>query len=205
MNHRSRHAVPLPNLPVDASPATRARHVDRGRARPLGPRFPKPADTPLRLSLRAASALVFFVLGYLKFFEAMPLGTDAVTVPVGVEGFGMYLAAIGVPFPLLNAYLVCLVEMLCGAGLLLSAFLPAPARLTRLNALPLFIDMTVAFITVGLANALGDPVTMNGIAVTEQAWRLPTEVALWLVTLLLLWKPIPRSTVSPALVPARSS
>ncbi|MCP3138020.1 DoxX family protein [Pyxidicoccus xibeiensis] len=205
MNYRSRHSVPLPALPRDASSATRTRPSHRVRARTPGPRLLTPADTPLRLALRATAALIFFVLGYLKFFEAMPLGTDAVSLPVGVEGFGMYLAAIGVPFPLFNAYLVCLVEMICGTGLLLSAFLPAPALLTRLNALPLFVAMTVAIVTVGLGNALGDPVTMNGIAVTEQAWRLPVEVVQWLITLLLLWRPVPLDVLSAVPVPERSS
>ncbi len=124
------------------------------------------------------ACLVFFTLGYIKIFNGMPLGTDAVLLPPGVDGFGVYLAAIGVPFPLFNAYLVCLVEMTCGVGLLLSAFLPAPAVLTRLTALLLFIAMTVALITVGLANAFGAPVTVNGNVVTQQAWRFPVEVSL---------------------------
>lgn len=182
----------------------RTRHLRRTEARAPGPRFPKSADTPLRLSLRAMACLVFFALGYIKFFNGMPLGTDAVLLPPGVDGFGVYLAAIGVPFPRFNAYLVCLVEMTCGVGLLLSAFLPAPAVLTRLTALPLFIAMTVALITVGLANAFGAPVTVNGIAVTQQAWRFPVEVGLWLIALLLLWRPLPRSTAAPARVAWRS-
>ena len=196
MNYRSRRSLPLPPQPLDLS-GVRTRHARRAGAPARGPRFLKSADTSLRLSLRVMASLVFFTLGYIKFFNGMPLGTDAVSLPPGVDGFGVYLAAVGVPFPLFNAYLVCLVEMACGMGLVLSAFLPGPALLTRLTALPLCIAMTVALITVGLANALGTPVTVNGIAVTQQAWRFPVEVGLWLITLLLLWRPLPRARLLP--------
>ncbi len=203
MNHRSRRPLPLPVFPMESSGAPRTRHLRRERARTAGLLLPKSADTPVRLSLRAMACVVFFALGYIKFFHGMPLGTAAISLPPGVDGFGVYLAAIGVPFPLFNAYLVCLVEMTCGVGLLLSAFLPAPALLTRLTALPLFIAMTVAILTVGLANALGAPVTVKGIAVTQQSWRFPVEVGLWLIALLLLWRPVPRSQAASAWVAER--
>ena len=144
----------------------------------------------MRLGLRLAAALVFFTLGYIKFFHSIHLGTDAVALPDGPEGFAQYLAAIGVPFPLLNAYMVCWVEMICGVGLVLSVFLPAPALLTRLAALPLVADMTVALATVGVPNLLGHPVRLQGAAVTTQPWRLPLEFAVFLIALLFLWRPL---------------
>lgn len=146
----------------------------------------------MRFVLRFAAAFVFFTLGYIKFFHSIQLGTEAVSLPDGPEGFAQYLAAIGVPFPLFNAYLVCWVEMICGAGLVLSAFLPTPEILTRLAALPLMADMTVALLTVGIPNMLGHPVRLQEIAVTTQAWRLPLELAVFLIALMLLWRPLPR-------------
>jgi putative oxidoreductase len=163
-------------------------HLTTSRPRPSRSR-----ELPLRFTLRVAAGFTFFLLGSMKFFDSILLGTEAISLPDGPAGFAQYLAAIGVPLPLLSAYLVCLVEILCGLGLLLSVFLPAPALLTRLCALPLFMDMTVATLTVGLRNLLGDPVRMEGIAVTTQAWRLPLEVALLVTALLFLWRPLPRS------------
>ncbi|WP_272134778.1 DoxX family protein [Stigmatella ashevillensis] len=148
------------------------------------------------MALRATAGIVFVTLGHMKFFDSILLGTTAISLPTGPEGFAQYLAAIGVPFPLLNAYMVCLVEMVCGLALVLSAFLPAPALLTRLAALPLLVDMVVATITVGLRNAMGQPVLMEGIAVTQQAWRLPVEASMLLITLLLVWRPLPRPVPS---------
>ncbi|WP_232293755.1 DoxX family protein [Stigmatella aurantiaca] len=170
----------------------RSKRVHRSRIASPGPGRFKPADTPVRMALRATAGIVFITLGQMKFFDSILLGTTAISLPTGPEGFAQYLAAIGVPFPLLNAYMVCLVEMICGLGLVLSAFLPAPALFTRLAALPLFGDMVVATFTVGLRNAMGQPVLMGGIPVTQQAWRLPLEVFLLLTTLLLLWRPLPR-------------
>jgi putative oxidoreductase len=151
----------------------------------------------VRLALRALAGLIFVTLGQMKFFDSILLGTQAVSLPLGPEGFAEYLAAIGVPFPLLNAYLVCGVEMLCGVGLVMSAFLPAPALLTRLCALPLAGDMTVALLTVGIPNLLGRPVLLHGVAVTTQAWRLPLELCLLLFMLWLLVRPLARRA-SPA-------
>jgi putative oxidoreductase len=153
-------------------------------------RLPRPADSTLRMALRLVAAFFFCWFGYMKFFDTILLGTNAVSLPQGPAGFALYLQAVGVPFPLLNAYVVCLVEMVCGVGLVLSPFLPAPALLTRLCALPLTVAMTVAVITVGIRNLLGHPVLLNGIPVTAQAWRLPLEFMLMLISLMMLWKPL---------------
>jgi uncharacterized membrane protein YphA (DoxX/SURF4 family) len=166
-------------------------HASTGR---LSFRLPKSADTLARVALRAAAGTVFITLGYLKFFDSIHLGTDAVVIPSGPEGFAQYLAAIGVPFPLFNAYMVCWVEMICGLGLLLSSFLPASSHLTRLCALPLAGDMIVALATVGIPNLLGHPVMMEGVAVTTQAWRLPLEAIQLVIVLIFLWKPLPASS-----------
>lgn len=196
MKYRSRYPAPA-STAFPAAEEVRTRHAPRARPASSWRRAMEPADSTLRLTLRAAAALVFVTLGQMKFFDTILLGTDAVTLPEGPEGFAQYLAAIGVPSPLLTAYLVCLVEMLCGAGLVLSAFLPWPALLTRLAALPLFIDMGVATITVGLRNLMGHPVMLDGVAVTHQAWRLPLELSLLLLTLLLLWRPLARREPGP--------
>ncbi len=194
MKYRSRSTSSLPApLPARAGEA-QPPHAHRTRPAPHKVLLPRPADTPVRLVLRTLAGIVFVTLGQMKFFDSILLGTQAVSLPSGPEGFALYLGAIGVPFPLLNAYLVCLLEMICGVGLLLSAFLPAPALLTRLCALPLAGDMTVATLTVGLRNALGDPVLLEGIPVTQQFWRLPLEVSLLLITVLLLWRPLPRAS-----------
>jgi putative oxidoreductase len=153
-------------------------------------RLPRLAESPTRMALRLVAGFFFFAFGYVKFFDTIMLGTEAVSLPLGPTGFALYLEALGVPFPLLNAYMVCWLEMLCGAGLVLSPFLPAPSLLTRLCALPLMVDMVVAVITVGMPNLLGHPVLLNGIPVTAQVWRLPLELMLLFITLLLLWKPL---------------
>jgi uncharacterized membrane protein YphA (DoxX/SURF4 family) len=166
--------------------------------------FLRPTDSTLRLVLRAAAMIAFVTLGQMKFFDSILLGTDAVVLPDGPEGFAQYLAAIGVPFPLLNAYMVCILEMLCGVGLLATAFLPKPAILTRLAALPLFADMVVATITVGIPNLMGNPVMMDGVAVTNQIWRLPLEFSLLAITLMLVVRPLARSR-EPVMVPVAST
>ncbi|MCP3142754.1 DoxX family protein [Pyxidicoccus xibeiensis] len=157
-------------------------------------------ESPWRFALRMFAGVVFILLGQVKFFGSIHLGTDAVVLPQGPEGFALYLSAVGVPFPLFNAYMVCWVEMVCGAFLMLSALFPAhySTPLTRLTAFPLMMDMVVAFLTVGLRNALGHPVRMNDIAVTAQAWRLPLEVVLLIATAYLLLKPLPQGGAQPA-------
>jgi putative oxidoreductase len=153
-------------------------------------RIQKPSESTLRMALRLVAGFFFFTFGYMKFFDTIMLGTDAVSLPTGPTGFALYLEAVGVPFPLLNAYMVCWVEMICGVGLVLSPFLPAPALLTRLCALPLTGAMTVAVLTVGLRNLLGHPVLLQGVPVTAQIWRLPLELMLVAISMLMVWKPL---------------
>ncbi|HYH99714.1 DoxX family protein [Hyalangium sp.] len=153
-------------------------------------RLLRPADSSLRMMLRLVAGFFFFTFGYVKLFDTIALGTTAVSLPTGPTGFALYLEAVGVPFPLLNAYMVCLVEMLCGVGLVLSPFLPASALLTRLCALPLTGDMIVALVTVGVPNLMGNPVLLNGVPVTTQFWRFPLELMLLLISMLLLWRPL---------------
>ncbi|MFL5344898.1 MAG: DoxX family protein [Hyalangium sp.] len=159
----------------------------------------------MRFALRGAVGLLFITFGQMKFFDSILLGNHAVSLPAGPEGFAQYLDAVGIPYPLLNAYMVCLVEMLCGLGLLLSPFLPYAAILTRLCALPLMMDMVVATITVGLRNALGIPVQIHGVAVTAQPWRLPLEFSLMVLALFFLWRPVPRRAPAVAVAPEGSS
>ncbi len=153
-------------------------------------RLPRPTESSLRMMLRLVAGFFFFTFGYVKFFDTIALGTTAVTLPVGPVGFALYLEAVGVPFPLLNAYMVCWVEMVLGVGLVLSPFLPVSALLTRLCALPLAGDMVVALVTVGVPNLMGNPVLLDGVPVTTQLWRFPLELMLLLISVLLLWKPL---------------
>lgn len=203
MKSRSRYASPvLPSRSLEYAPARTRPPVRTAHTPARARRLPRPADSAPRLLLRVVAGLFFITFGYMKFFDSILLGTEAVSLPAGPAGFALYLEAVGVPFPLLNAYVVCLVEMVCGAGLILSAFLPAPALLTRLSALPLSVAMAVAVLTVGVRNLVGHPVLMNGVPVTAQAWRLPLELGLLLITLLLLWRPLPSRRPGPGLWPS---
>ncbi|NMO20091.1 DoxX family protein [Pyxidicoccus fallax] len=150
-------------------------------------------ESPYRFALRIIAGTVFVFLGQVKFFDTIHLGTDAVVLPRGPVGFAVYLSAVGVPFPLFHAYMVCWVEMVCGLFLMVGAFLPraCSTHLTRLTALPLMLDMVVALFTVGVPNALGHPVRVNDVAVTAQAWRLPLELVLLAITGYLVLKPLP--------------
>jgi uncharacterized membrane protein YphA (DoxX/SURF4 family) len=158
----------------------------------INPDSARIVESPQRFALRVLAGVVFVFLGQAKFFDSIHLGADAV-LPRGPAGFAMYLSAIGVPFPLFNAYMVCWVEIICGLLLMVGAFLPRPwsVHVTRLSAFPLMVDMLVAFVTVGLPNLFGHPVRVNDIAVTAQAWRLPLEVVLLLITFYLALRPIP--------------
>jgi putative oxidoreductase len=191
MQSLSKHEFPMlsPSF-LEDSRAGEVTDTQGAPARERALRLPRPAESTVRMGLRVVAAFFFLWFGYLKFFDSIMLGTAAVSLPPGPAGFALYLEAVGVPFPLLNAYVVCLVEMLCGVGLVLSPFLPAPSLLTRLSALPLTAAMAVAVLTVGLRNLLGNPVLLNGIPVTAQAWRLPLELLLLLIAALMLWRPL---------------
>ncbi len=181
--------LPLPSL--DERPARANRAV---RALPLA----LPAEwlhhvpeSTHRLQLRGVVGTLFLVFGLMKAFSVtLPVlvGAPELAVASGPEGFARFLGALGVPFPLLNAWMVIAVEVACGLGLMLGAFLPATSLLTRLSALPLAVDIAVA-LSVGVRQVQGDPVVLDGMAVMNQAWRLPLEVGLLVGTLYLLWRP----------------
>jgi uncharacterized membrane protein YphA (DoxX/SURF4 family) len=144
-----------------------------------------------RLQLRGVLGTLFLVFGLMKAFSAtLPVlvGAPELAVASGPEGFARFLDTLGVPFPLLNAWMVIAVEVACGLGLMLGAWLPATSLLTRLSALPLAVDMAIA-LSVGIRQIQGNPVVMDGVAVMNQAWRLPLEVGLLVGTLYLLWRP----------------
>jgi putative oxidoreductase len=154
-------------------------------------------ETPTRFVLRVAAGLVFLATGMMKLVSSIVLGSSVPRVPPGIPGFAEYLAAVGVPFPLIGSYAVTLVEVGGALVLLASAFWTPAARLTRLVSLALAVDMLVAIVTVGLRNLAGNPVIMQGVPVTFQAWRLPLEVGLLLTMLFFLRFPAPREAPEP--------
>lgn len=142
-------------------------------------------DRPLARSwLRLAVGLFFVGAGLTKLVASLGPGMAA-----GPAGFAEYLAAAGVPFPELNAWLVCFVEIGAGLGVALGAMIPAVRRGTRLFALALAGDMAVAMATVGVRTVLGDPIRLGGVALTNEPYRLPLELGLFLAMAYLLWRP----------------
>jgi putative oxidoreductase len=209
MNSRTRHrlqAAPSmnPSRAVEAPP--RRHRVVRAVA-PLARNVLStehiPETTPGRLQLRGVTGIIFIVFGLMKAFDTtLPVlvGAPGLHVSSGPEGFAQLLAGIGVPFPLLNAWVVIAVELLCGLGLILGAWLPATKLVTRLSALPLFIDMLVA-LAVGIRQVQGNPVILDGLPIMNQFWRLPMELGLLLGMAYLLWKPAGARRVTPRPVP----
>jgi uncharacterized membrane protein YphA (DoxX/SURF4 family) len=164
------------------------------------------SETAGRYQLRGVTGIIFMVFGMMKIFDTtLPIlvGAPGLQVTTGAEGFARLIAGLGIPFPLLNAWMVIAVELLCGLGLILSAWLPATRLLTRLSALPLLGDMLVALL-VGIREVQGNPVLLDGIPVMNQFWRLPLELGLLLSMAYLLWRPAPPAVVSrPVPVPVR--
>ena len=157
-----------------------------------------------RLQLRGVLGSLFLVFGLMKAFSAtLPVlvGAPELAVASGPEGFARFLGALGIPFPLLNAWMVIAVEVACGLGLMLGAWLPATSLLTRLSALPLAVDIGIA-LSVGIRQMQGTPVVLDGVAVMNQAWRLPLEVGLLVGTLYLLWRPAHPDGASPRDLPS---
>ncbi len=136
------------------------------------------ADSPYRVCLRAAAGMIFFLFGMKKLLGSISLGTTLVHLPEGPQGFAVYLAAVGVPFPLFNAYMVLAVEILGGLGLMFGICIGMSRHITRLLALSLMGDMGVATLLVGLRNFMNHPVVINGVPVTDQLWRMPLELGL---------------------------
>lgn len=130
-----------------------------------------------RAALRSLVGLLFVLTGSLKLL---------VFGPAKVAEF---FAAAKIPLPELNAVFVPSIEVVCGLGLLLGAFVGVFAKLTRVFALVLAGDMAVAIVTVGIGAATGHPVIVNGKAFADEPWRLPLEAGLLLVLLFFLWRP----------------
>ncbi|AKI98736.1 DoxX family protein [Archangium gephyra] len=151
-------------------------------------------ETLGRRPLRDVPGVIFLSFGLMKAFAStfpFLVGAPGLAVSSGPEGFARLLTGLGVPFPLFNAWMVILVEVLCGVGLILGAWLPATALLTRLCALPLAVNMLVA-LSVGVRQVLGNPVVLDGLPVMNQSWRLPLEVGLLAAMVYLLWRPVAR-------------
>jgi uncharacterized membrane protein YphA (DoxX/SURF4 family) len=159
-------------------------------------------ETPGRYQLRGVTGVIFILFGMMKAFDfTLPLlvGAPGLRVHTGAEGFARLIAEIGLPFPLFNAWMVILMEVALGLGLILGAWTPATRLVTRLCALPLAGDMMVALL-VGLRQVQGNPVVIDGYPIMNQFWRLPVELGLLFGMLYLLWKPAARA-VAPRLVP----
>ncbi|HEX8825427.1 MAG TPA: DoxX family protein [Archangium sp.] len=161
-------------------------------------------ETPGRFQLRGVTGVMFILFGLMKMFDTtLPIlvGAPGLQVATGPEGFGALLSGLGVPFPMLNAYLVIAMETGIGLALILGPWLPGTKLITRLGALALAGDMTVALL-VGLRQVQGEPVVLQGVAVMNQFWRLPLEIGLLLGMAYLVWKPVARSApVMPHIVP----
>lgn len=149
-----------------------------------------------RYQLRGVTGIIFILFGLMKAL-AMPVlvGAPGLHVTPGAEGFARLLAGLGVPFPLLNAWFVIVLEVVCGLGLILGAWTPATRLVTRLCALPLAGDMSVALL-VGIRQVTGNPIVMDGHPVMNQFWRLPLELGLLLSMLYLVWRPAARRVVT---------
>lgn len=115
-------------------------------------------------ALRGILGLFFIATGAFKLFKGPAL-------------FAEMLHAAGVPFAALNAWLVCLVEIGCGALLFASAFVTTRAVFFVIApAAVLAIDMLVAIATVGIRTQRGDPVMVRGVPTAGEPWRLALEV-----------------------------
>lgn len=137
----------------------------------------------MNVFLRVLIGLFLAVSGVAK-STASPLEA----IPPGLRGFSHYLDAAGVPFPLAGAVVVCAVEIVCGLGLALGGYSFRARALTPWFALPLALEMAVAMSVVGIPTALGDPVVLNGTPVTNEPYRLPLELALFLGVCYLAWR-----------------
>lgn len=160
-------------------------------------------ETAGRYQLRGVTGVIFMLFGFMKAL-AMPMlvGAPGLHVTSGAEGFARLLAGLGVPFPLLNAWFVIVLEVVAGLGLILGAWTPATRLVTRLCALPLAGDMCVALL-VGIRQVTGKPVVLDGFPVMDQSWRFPLELGLLLSMAFLAWRPVARRVVTrPVPVPA---
>ncbi|MFA7092155.1 MAG: DoxX family protein [Arcobacteraceae bacterium] len=82
-----------------------------------------------------------------------------------IESVAYWFETLGIPFPLLNAYMAATTEMLGVVLLTLGLF-------TRLISLPLIVVMTVAIVTVHLP---------NGFSAGENGFEIPLYYMLFLL------------------------
>lgn len=126
--------------------------------------------------LRAIVGLFFIGTGASKLFGMGPVA------------FAEMLAAVGVPFAALNAWLVCAAEIGCGAALFASAVLAVVRARPFVYAGAagvLAIDMCVAIATVGIRTQRGDPVIVRGVPTAGEPWRLGLEVVVLLLLVII--------------------
>lgn len=95
----------------------------------LIPKIPFSYPEVALLILRVSVGVVFVYHGSLKLFS-----------PGGVEGFAGYLSQLGVPSPMINAWLASLTEFLGGMALVFGVY-------ARWATLPLIFVMLVAILT----------------------------------------------------------
>jgi len=107
-------------------------------------------------------------------------------VSPGLSGFAEYLAAAGIPAPYLSAWVVCLTEVVAGAGLLAGLSSTRVRRVTPMFAGALGLEMAVAMVFVGVPTARGNPVVLDGMPVTAEWYRLPLEGGLFFAMLYLV-------------------
>jgi putative oxidoreductase len=95
----------------------------------------------------------------------------------GIHDVADYFGQLGIPAPLFSAWVVSLSETVCG-GLLVIGLL------TRLSAIPLVVDMSVAIVTAkkenihGLVNVLGFPEYLFIVVLTGLVILGPGPVSL---------------------------
>ena len=115
-----------------------------------------------RHQLRVLTGLIFLVFGLMKSF-ALPqlMGAPGLHVTLGAVGFARFIAGLGLPFPSLTAWVVVVVEPLCGLGLILSSWTPATRLFTRMSALPM-VGIMMGSLVAGVRQIEGRPVILDG-------------------------------------------
>src|SRR5690242_4061011 len=132
MTSRMRHTTPVaPTLTPSRASEGRLQLARRMRALPLPSRMQRDfwlervPETEGRYQLRGVTGVIFMLFGLMKAFGfTLPtlVGAPGLHVTTGVAGFAQLLAGLGVPFPLLNAWMVIVLEVVCGLGLILGAW-----------------------------------------------------------------------------------
>jgi uncharacterized membrane protein YphA (DoxX/SURF4 family) len=126
--------------------------------------------------LRIGTGLVFLGAGVGKLL--LPLLIPL--IKPGLPNFGQVLAALGVPLPVLTSFAVCAIEIAGGLALLMRRFVP-------LACLILAVDMIGALASLSVpATFLGRPLSIGGLTLGNEIWRVPLEAGL-LVALLVIF------------------